>query len=557
MSSAVGRVVLAITLATLLGGVVSLRGAAAAPAPPPPTLSGGPAQGLVVPTPGNCAPQAPDAQSNPLTAILGNIAGSVPVISDLTKVATLVGTVLGTVVSWVADPNQGAQAVGGWALWNITGYNPAQPACYSPTSPYGFFASVFLGDVQLNADSIYSDAYGVLASASLVLVLLAGGLRLVRGMANPEVRGEHLILDTVVRVVVGAAAIYVAFPVLAWLLPLITALSVRLFATLLSVAGVPQVRDPLGVLLFTGMGPILRLGVMGLIVLPFAIWFLFKVVGLLIIRFLVVCFGVMFLPLLIAVAVYDPRSKAVRWWLEALGSAAIIPLVTAALLGATLGLALRFGEGSPSDGAFSMALIAELVVALGGMWLCGRVLRALLFHDIVGGPHPFEPLRRFVSRAVGMGAVVGAEAAGLLGGPMGAAAAYAGGGVGGLAVLGAGQRMRGKRSSQGGGSGEGSDGGGALPGSAGEVLGMFRDSAAGAEVAEAATPDLPPETAPSGRWAALASDPQLSAPMERLKTAVLAHATRTGKMGVAPAEREYFVRAAWTARAPAAPGRAA
>ena len=255
--------------------------------------------------------------------------------------------------------------MGDWALWNVFGYNPQDPSCYSPTSPYGFFSSVFLGDVQLSADSIFSDAYNALAWASIVLVLLAGALRLVRGMSDPEVRGEHLILDTTLRVVVGIGAIYIAFPVLSWLLPLMTAIGLWIFDALLGVAGAPIVRDPLGVLLYTSAVPILRLGLVALLILPFAIWFLMRVVGLLIIRFLIVCFGVMFLPLLIALAVFDPRSRAVRWWLEALGSAAIIPVVTACLFGGTLGLALRFGEGSPSDGIFSMAVVAEVVVALG------------------------------------------------------------------------------------------------------------------------------------------------------------------------------------------------
>ena len=507
--------------------------------------SSGPAQGLVVPTPGSCAPT--DSQ-NPLSQYLGNVVNHIPVIGNVTQVVGLVGTVLGTMVSWVSDPNQGAQAVGSWALWNVTGYNPEQPACYSTTSPYGFFSSVFLGNVQLGADSVFSDAYNALAAASIVLVLFAGALRLVRGMSDREVRGEHLILDTVVRVVASVGAIYVSFAVLAWLLPVITTFGVWLFGQLLSVAGAPAVRDPLGVLLFTSAAPILHLGLMGLIALPFAIWFLMRMVGLLIIRFLVLCFGVMFLPLLIAVAVYDPRSKVVRWWAEALASAAIIPVITAALLGATLGLALRFGEGSPSDGMFSMALVAEVVVALGGMWLCGRVLRALLFHDIAGGGHPFDPLRNFVSRAVGMAVLLPAAAGGLLAGPLGGAAgAASGGGGGGLAAL-LGQRARATQPASGG-AGNAASG---IPGSPAEVLGMFSGSAAGAEVAEAATPDLPAETMPAGRWAALSADPQLGGAMERLKTAVLAHVTRTGHMGVAPEEREHFVRAAWTARAPAA-----
>ena len=110
--------------------------------------------------------------------------------------------------------------------------------------------------------------------------------------------------------------------------------------------GAPVVADPLGVLLCRSADPLLRLGLIELLILPFAIWFMTRVIGLLIMRFLIVVFGVIFLPLLIAVAVYDPKHKAVRWWAEALGSTAIIPIspiVTACLFGGTLGLAVRFG----------------------------------------------------------------------------------------------------------------------------------------------------------------------------------------------------------------------
>lgn len=100
--------------------------------------SSGPAQGLVGPTPGSCAPT--DSQ-NPLSHYLGNVVNHIPVIGNVTQVVGLVGTVLGTMVSWVSDPNPGAQAIGSWALWNTTGYNPEQPACYSTTSPYGFCSS--------------------------------------------------------------------------------------------------------------------------------------------------------------------------------------------------------------------------------------------------------------------------------------------------------------------------------------------------------------------------------------------------------------------------------
>jgi len=502
---------------------------------------------LIVPTPGSCAPST--ASGGPLGAIgqfIGTVTNGIPIIGNVSKVVGLVGSVLGLMVEWVGNPGQMVQDIGGWLLWNLLGYNINEPSCYSPTSPYGFFRSVALGDVNLSASYIYSDAYNALAVASLVLVLLAGMLRVVRGVGDPETRSEALIVDVVIRVMVGIAAIYVGFPVLAWLLPAISSVGAAIFGALLGIMGAPVVRDPLGVLLYTSANPLLRLGLIGLLILPIAIWFMARVIGLLIMRFLIVVLGVMFLPLLIAVAVYDPKHKAVRWWAEALGSAAIIPIVTACLFGGTLGLAVRFGMGDPSDGLFSFGAVAEVVVAIGGLWLSGKVLRALLFHEISDSPHP---VRHFAERAMGMAMLLPAAASGLLTGPAGAAIAYSTGGVGGVAVMGASQRLRQSgvlsglaRSVSGGAAGGGA-------GSPAEVLQSFRSSSAGARVAEAATPDLPRDRGPGERWTALAADQQLQDPMQRLNTSVLAHTARTGETGVPQGEAEHFIQAATARRA--------
>jgi hypothetical protein len=121
-----------------------------------------------------------------------------------------------------------------------------------------------------------------------------------------------------------------------------------MFGALFGIMGAPVVRDPLGVPLYTSAAPLLRLELIGLLILPVAIWFMARVIGLLIMRFPLVVFGMMLLPLLIAVVVYDPKHKAVPWWTEALGRAAIIPIVTACIFGGTLGPAVRFGMGDPS-----------------------------------------------------------------------------------------------------------------------------------------------------------------------------------------------------------------
>jgi hypothetical protein len=101
------------TMRSLALGVVAILGCivvpllhatpvAAAPAPAPATLSSaGPAQGLVVPTPGACAPGEAQGQQSGLSQFFDGVVGGIPVIGSVSKVVGLVGTVMGTPRSWL------------------------------------------------------------------------------------------------------------------------------------------------------------------------------------------------------------------------------------------------------------------------------------------------------------------------------------------------------------------------------------------------------------------------------------------------------------------------
>ena len=146
-------------------------------------------------------------------------------------------------LGWIAVPGQAAHDILGWVTWNTVGWNPASPNCYDPTSAYGFARSVIGGDVQLDASSLYHDAYSSLA-------LVSHGHRLRRGDrpdCAQQPRPAHPLGDgrgseSVLRAVAGIAAIQLGFAVLSWLIPLFSALAADVFLTFVGLA----VPDPSG-----------------------------------------------------------------------------------------------------------------------------------------------------------------------------------------------------------------------------------------------------------------------------------------------------------------------
>jgi len=135
------------------------------------------------------------------------------------------------VLGWIAVPGQAAHDILGWVTWNTVGWNPASPNCYDPTSAYGFARSVIGGDVQLDASSLYHDAYSSLALVSMVIVCAAAIARIVRSSHDQRTHWGTGVAETVLRAVAGIAAIQLGFAVLSWLIPLFSALAADVFLT--------------------------------------------------------------------------------------------------------------------------------------------------------------------------------------------------------------------------------------------------------------------------------------------------------------------------------------
>jgi hypothetical protein len=499
----------------------------------PPVVAGG---AVVVPTASSSCPSfGPTAD----TGTDWNPVDHLPVVGDAKKVSEMVGTIAHTLLSWITDPGRAVHDIFGWVLWHTIGWNPDAPSCYAPTSLYGFARSVMGGDVQLDGATLYAAAYRSLSLVAIVVVLTAGVARMLRSIHQPDAQWGLVVVDITLRMVTGIAGIQLGYEVMAWLLPVFSELGRDAFITLLALA-VPSTKDvdPLGILLFAGLGHMAALGLIAVVLIPVLLFQLCHVALLMVMRFLVVSFGIAFLPILIALAVYDHRHKVVQWWVGMLSGAMLAPVVAGAMNGLTIGLALRAAAGDQSASSATVGPLAAVILICGGLWLTGKVLHASLFgfmgrHESVGGH-----LRGAVEAALMVPLAVAAVAGG---------AAIARSGAGGVGQL-AGAVFKGAMYRRGGGGAIGASVLSASMQSAtpisramglrffetpGEAYAAFKASDTGERLVEDLTKDHMPATATAAqRWAEVEGLPGISTALRSLRSDVHAASTRTGRFSV-------------------------
>lgn len=486
---------------------------------------------VVVPTPSLSCP-SPDGGGLPG---LGDVINHVPIIGTVSQLAQDVGKMVSTVLGWLGDPGNMAHDVVGWFTWHLLGWNPDHPDCYVPTSGYGFFRSVITGDVHLDASSAYHDAYSSLALGSMVVVLLAGVGRVVRAASGPRREWSAALVDVLPRVVAGLAGVELGFAALSLVLPFCSAAGMAVFKAFAAVAGVPQsqISDPLSFFLFGGLGHLAGLGLVELILAPILLFLLLRTLFLLIARFLIVSFLVAFTPLVIAIAVFDHRARAVQWWATMMGGAALIPLVSGGMIGLTVGLSLRFAQGDQSTSSIIGGPLVGTIMVIGGLWLTGKALRALLFE-----PNRQGGILTVLRYAAEMAIVLPMMAAGLA-----------------TVVPGRGGRVLGALGSR------GAMGGGILAANkvrqtegakkakpvfdAATTFAEFKTSPEGQALARAATKNvLPDESTADERWSFMETHAAMQDAVNDIRASVTATATREGKPGIEPHQRDAFLTAA-------------
>ena len=463
----------------------------------------------------------------------GDIIDHIPIVGGVVSLSEQIGNILDTFQGWVHDPGKFAHDVIGWFTWHLVGWNPDAPGCYEPTSAYGFFRSVLTGDVRLGASGVYHDAYESLALGSMVVVLLAGMARVVRAASDPRREWSGVVIDVLPRVIVGMAGVQLGFAAIDLVLPLCSSVGADVFKAMLAIGGphVPS-QDPLGVLLFGGLTRLSNMGLVAVLLAPVLLFFLVRTLFLLVARFLIVSFGIAFAPLVIAVAVFDHRSRPVRWWAMMMGGAALTPIVAGGMIGLTVGLSLRFAQGDASMSSLSVGPLVSVIIMIGGLWLTSKAIRALLFEAGHQGGGLLTALRYAAEVAIvlpmvaaGLSLVVPGSAGAMLG-ALGSRGAAGGG------ILSAAKTRRAMAGSA------------ADPAHGPDVFAAFKASPAGQALARAATADsLSQDASPEERWAHLEGMDSARDAVNQLRDAVTASVVREGDMDVAPHERDAFLKA--------------
>lgn len=502
-----------------------------------PAMATGQALTLVVPVASTDCPSPDGSGGSGITGALEHV----PVIGAGVALADNVGTMASTVMSWIHDPGTMIHDVVGWFTWHLIGWNPDAPDCYQPTSGYGFWRSVMLGDVRLGASGVYHDAYDSMALGGTLLVLFAGMMRAVRMAGDRQADWRTQLTDVVPRTLLGIAAVQMGFAALALILPLFSSAGAQLFTTLAGLAGKPvNGSDPLALVLFSSLVHAPGFNLVALLLVPVLVILLIRVLFLLVGRFLIISFGIAFAPLVIAAAVFDHRTRLVQWYVGTMGGAAITPVVSGAMLGMTVGLSLRFSQGDQSFSSLTFGPLVGIIIEVGGLWLTRKAIRALIFAGEGGHGSVFGVLRNALEMLVVIPMIASAVA-----GPAAIAAAVPGRAGRVLASLGSYGLAKGGLVGAVQSSAVADAPGAVYAQKSASAFEMFTASPEGVDLARRATDGLvPPETPSEARWAYLARSTAMAQPMDALRASVFASQTRTGAATAAPQDAVAFVRAA-------------
>jgi len=473
----------------------------------------------------------------------------VPVIGDVAHLVSTLGSIVSTLLGWISNPGQAAHDIVGWITWNTVGWNPDAPNCYDPASLYGFARAVIGGDVQLDASSLYHDAYSALALAAMVLVFAAAIARIVRVSHDQRTHWGSGVAETVLRAVAGIAGIQLGFAVLSWLVPLFSVLAAEVFTAFIDIAVPSQGGvDPLGSLLFGALLRLPSLGLVAIVLIPVLLFQLIKFVLLMVTRFIVISFGIAAAPLFIALAVFDHQSQPVQWWWRMMLGALVAPLVADGMLGLTLGLSLRTALTGQSVSSGAFGPIVSVILIIGGLWLTGKAMRGLLFG--LRGEHGsiLASIRHAAEAVLFVPAAMASVAAGgalLAGGAGGAGRVLQGMGAGrfGSGVVGAAMQSDNPLSRA---------AGLRFFATPADAFTAFRASPQGTRfIGDITSGLLPAGSPPEQLWAAVERLPGMDASMRRLRLAVHSESTRTGRLEVPPpawAAFDHAVTSAWPQR---------
>jgi len=283
------------------------------------------------------------------------------------------------------DPLQVITDPAGWVaswLW------PAifgKDAVASPTWPADFFSKVFnftgLDQVQCTAPGgggcTSFSIWTALQTTGYLVLAMALMLRLVRNMVDPARPGRvdaarYLLVDIVVRAVLGVAAINLSYVALATLMHSSIALSGVLFDTIMSATtagatGQAGLQHALAGIISPAGFPI------PVILETIAILYLLV---LLLVSRIAIIFATAVAPLVVPLYAFSSNNTLLLWWLRMIGQGLLVPL----LIGTLLPVAIIVTQSANAIPDGSIALIVGTITAVVSLWFVGHAVNQLLRH---------------------------------------------------------------------------------------------------------------------------------------------------------------------------------
>lgn len=241
--------------------------------------------------------------------------------------------------------------------------------------------------------------YSAFAVSGVFIGATACVLRVVRGVFDERVAGMHLIVDNLVRLVIVTGALLLPSPGASLLLGFLTWSTAASGAVAASAAtaitGAFNTALDLGAVMAniasTGFG----IGGVGnfLVAIPVLLAALgvVYIFALYLLRIIQLVFAVATAPIFVGLAVYDPRSRFVQWWLDLFTSAMVLPIalsVCGSLTGAVALLLLGTHPGTPGPtGAVeaTMRTLMACCAVLGGVWMTGKAVHGLAWRGFSHG----------------------------------------------------------------------------------------------------------------------------------------------------------------------------
>jgi hypothetical protein len=275
--------------------------------------------------------------------------------------------------------------------WTACQQDWSQPACPK------LIDSLQPGNVTMASE--WPRLFSAFAVSGVFIAATACVIRVVRGVFDERVAGMHLIADNIVRLVIVTGALLAPSPGSSLLLGFLTWSTAASGAVAASaataIAGAFNSTQDLGAVMTSIASTGFGIGGVGdfLVAIPVLLAALgvVYILALYLLRIIQLVFAVATAPIFIGLAVYDPRSRFVQWWLDLFTSAMVLPIalsVCGSLTGAVALLLLGTHLGTIGPGGAvetTMRTLMACFAVLGGVWMTGKAVHGLAWRGFSHG----------------------------------------------------------------------------------------------------------------------------------------------------------------------------